>query len=431
MGKIRDLQDALGDFELIPGIEDAGGDDPDEVQRSFIRYWMSTGITALNFLISLDPFNGFPFGRSILLYGPSGHGKSLWMYKWMSMVIHLMGGYAFLLDIERGLEKRWVQELGLDQEPFIRVYRKKKPNQTHAPKMKIEHVFGFFHKLAKMVDSGWNLDPKTGQRRPIIVGWDSVSGTMSEKEFDLMQLQDEKDGTEDESPFAKKQPKDPTKNNYQKPAFALSEGFRNSNTVLADRDILLVMLSQERTDMQAAMTAFNWRMAAGATKDTGGKAPTFYSSLKMRVYRKNYLYHDPEARSRSLVVGQTNVFECEKSRLGPEGWSLEVPIYYLDGIDDTEATFQFLEDRRIIHKSGTKCTMQLPDTVDIDVLLTTCSQLAPVPTIGGAVQFNKKDWAGLFGDPWFFEAMSATVKAWIDVQRHRKVVVPRGKKVAT
>ena len=396
--QVSQLSEAMGEFAFLSGDSDYMDEDGEkELARSYVKSWLSTGCTALNMMISLNPFCGLPYGRFVLLYGPSGHGKSYYLYRWLADNMAL-GGISFIIDIERSLEKRWAGELGLARKEFLRVYTKKHPRAKAEPRLTVEKVFMFLAKLCRLVDHGWSLD-ENGRQRPIAVGWDSVSGTPSEREVDLMTL---KDSEEDDDGNVTKKGDKIRKNDFIGQSFSLSEGFRKMSNVISDRNILLIGTSQERTDLQAAMTQVSTPgyTPPPPTKDTGGKAPTFYSSLKMRLSRTKLLYHDEEHKATSLVVGQMNEFEIKKNRLGPEGARLRIPSYYLEGIDDQTSLFEFLEDRQLLVCTGQKASLILPDST--------------------VLPFKKSEWPAHLEDPDFFQTVTETTAAWIEIQRHRK-----------
>lgn len=75
--------------------------------------WIPTGSYVLNNIISGDFHKGFPLGKSVLLAGESGAGKSL-IAASMAKCAQDAGVYVVFLDTERALDESFLSAIGVD-----------------------------------------------------------------------------------------------------------------------------------------------------------------------------------------------------------------------------------------------------------------------------------------------------------------------------
>jgi RecA/RadA recombinase len=83
--------------------------------------WVHTGCYGLNHLISGDMFEGFPMGKTMILAGESGSGKS---YLSCSMIREAQkeGILPVILDSESALDRRFLEAIGVDTDPDKLLY---------------------------------------------------------------------------------------------------------------------------------------------------------------------------------------------------------------------------------------------------------------------------------------------------------------------
>jgi len=76
--------------------------------------WISTGNYALNYLISGDFFKGVPLGKVTVFAGESGAGKSYICSGNIIKSAQEQGIFVVLVDSENALDKKWLEDLGVD-----------------------------------------------------------------------------------------------------------------------------------------------------------------------------------------------------------------------------------------------------------------------------------------------------------------------------
>ena len=76
--------------------------------------WISTGNYALNYLISGDFYKGVPLGKVTVFAGESGAGKSYICSGNIIKAAQEQGIFVVLVDSENALDKKWLEDLGVD-----------------------------------------------------------------------------------------------------------------------------------------------------------------------------------------------------------------------------------------------------------------------------------------------------------------------------
>jgi recombination protein RecA len=76
--------------------------------------WISTGNYALNYLISGDFYKGVPLGKVTVFAGESGAGKSYICSGNIIKSAQEQGIFVVLVDSENALDKKWLEDLGVD-----------------------------------------------------------------------------------------------------------------------------------------------------------------------------------------------------------------------------------------------------------------------------------------------------------------------------
>ena len=135
-----------------------------EAPRGHVGYRVPTGVGVLDILLG----GGWPASRIAELTGPWGSGKSTLMLQAMSSVI-AAGGVAVLINTERGFDADRATALGLDPAQILVV-----DVET------MEDGFFFLRQFLERVRSLPQVKPET----PVLVCWDTVSGTKTVAEED-------------------------------------------------------------------------------------------------------------------------------------------------------------------------------------------------------------------------------------------------------
>ena len=83
--------------------------------------WVHTGNYGLNHLISGDLFEGFPMGKTLILAGESGAGKS-YLACAMMREAQSQGILPVILDSESSLDRRFLEAIGVNTDPDKLLY---------------------------------------------------------------------------------------------------------------------------------------------------------------------------------------------------------------------------------------------------------------------------------------------------------------------
>lgn len=75
---------------------------------SEILGWITSGNYALNWAMSGRFYRGYPYGRSVELYGDPATGKSF-LIQWLIAAAQAMGGLAYLDDTENAFNSKWAR----------------------------------------------------------------------------------------------------------------------------------------------------------------------------------------------------------------------------------------------------------------------------------------------------------------------------------
>lgn len=264
-------------------------------------FWVSTGSTALDYIISNKRDGGLPAGRLTSIAGLNSTGKSL-MASHICANTQKMGGLPIYLDNERAFNHDFATRIGLDTEHNFMM--------PEAPST-VEDVFSFLFSLGHQID---DLQ-KSGDwpYKFVTVIWDSVAATPCKADLTT------------ENP-------DPTATVGLKPRI-LSKNFATLLKMFSRKNILLVCLNQLRNDIRA-------KPFSDPYTEPGGNALPFYSSVRLRLTSGGKLKTED-----GQVLGIRTFCSVEKTRFGPPHRKCVFPIYFTHGIDDPESILTCIMER--------------------------------------------------------------------------------------
>lgn len=274
---------------------------------SYVKYFISTGCKALDYVISNQKNGGIPVGKISSIAGPPHTGKTL-------LAIHLcaeaqkMGGLCIYLDPENAFNPDFATRVGLDTTDDSFYY----PNP---PPANVEDLFQFLFNFAHEMD-----EMKKNNEFPwkfVLVIWDSVASTACKAD------------QENENP-------DPTANVGLKPR-VISKNITTWLSTVARKDIALVCLNQLRTNIRAQPFQDPWI-------EPGGNAIPFFASVRLRINSTG------KKKDQDEIIGVDTEVKCVKTRFGPPFRAAEFPIYFTHGIDDAESVLTMLEKKSGIEK---------------------------------------------------------------------------------
>ena len=230
--------------DLADVIADAIGTN-DENQG--VQTWLDTGFKPLNFAISGDYNKGLPVGRIVEMFGPESSGKTAIATNAMANA-QKMGGVAIFMDHERSFDPIQGEALGLmtDQKWIF-----KTPDT-------FESSVTTVIKVSKAIRDAAAIPAEA----PIIVVFDSLASMVPQSKFakDV-----DEQGMNDSLALAK----------------ACSAVFSTLAMYAEKLQMCVVVLNQEREKPGVVY--------GDPTTTPGGKAPKFYSSVRIQLGRKKII----------------------------------------------------------------------------------------------------------------------------------------------
>lgn len=268
-------------------------------EASLATSWCPTGSDMLDLAISNRPNGGMPYGFILEIFGPSGTSKSL-------LAAHLMAacqkqnGLAVLFDTENAVGVLdFYMSIGLD------------PSKTiYTDKLRaIEDVYDAMESIVlKTLES----DPE----RPVVLVVDSVMGATTHLELESA---------------------------YEKEGWATAKAIVNSKamrklpSLIAGRNILIVLINQVRDNLNAGFGGEQFITS-------GGKAIGFTASVRLKT--------KVISRSSKNMEGETVEITVVKNRFGPPRKSVKFEICYDSGIDNYSSWFYALKDFELLKPAG-------------------------------------------------------------------------------
>ena len=290
---------------IASAIEEIFGGEPDTVG---VRHWLDTGYAPLNMALTGRPLEGLPSGRIVQMYGDSSSGKTVISVDLM-IAAQKAGGLALFMDHERTFMKDLAEARGLNME---------------RGRFSLQYPRTFEESITKAVKWARYIrdNELVPESAPLIVVFDSLNSMVPqskmEKELDELKMND-------------------------KLALAAScSSVFPALTVLAEEtDCLMLFLDQIRQDPGV--------MFGDNTKTSGGKAPGFYSTIRIALSRK-------VIKKDGAELGQSIVAKIVKNKVGRPFLTAEWDFLFdEDGsgfLDRIGGMVDYLVNRGIIAKTG-------------------------------------------------------------------------------
>lgn len=228
--------------DLASAIDEIFGGEPETVG---VRHWLDTGYAPLNMALTGRPREGLPAGRIVQMYGDSSSGKTVISVDLM-IAAQKAGGLALFMDHERTFMKDLAAKRGLN---LTKGYFSLQYPRT------FEESITKAVKWARLIRENEMVPPSA----PLVIIFDSLNSMVPqskmEKEMDELKMNDK---------------------------LALAASCSSVFPALAvhaeETDCLMVFLDQIRQDPGV--------MFGDNTKTSGGKAPGFYSTIRIALSRK-------------------------------------------------------------------------------------------------------------------------------------------------
>ena len=310
-----------------------------------VKRWISTGSKQLDYIISNRAAGGLPEGRIVEIFGPPSIGKSHIAIQ-IARSTQLLGGIVVYIDTENATSVENLGLLGVDiSRRFVYV-------DTHCTEEVLSIAEATIMK-AKAMDKDV----------PITIIWDSVAASSPKAEL----------------------VGDYDKETIGLQARAISKGMRKITGVIANQNVLFVILNQIRTKIGV--------MYGDPTVTPGGKAIPFHSSVRIKLGAGQRIENKDKE-----VIGIHVSAKTIKNKVAPPFRTVNFEIHFGRGIYEHEQIFDLLRkhgdvqaEEDIISVSGTgswKCfTVADKKTGEIKI----------------EKKFYKHDFGSLMKDPLYYE----------------------------
>lgn len=271
----------------------------DEDSPCVVTEWLSSGCVALDAITG----GGFPVGRMTEIFGDNSTGKSLVAAQIVALA-QQEGDIAAYVDTETAVSIKIMEAVGVDVGKLI-----------YCAPDTVEDVFTFFESIVDIKNK------KFPDKRLVLV-WDSVAATSVRFEM--------------ENDFGKAM--------MGRHANIISQGMRKFMRTIAKNRICCIFLNQTREKLGV--------MFGDKETTFGGKALGFYASVRIQLKIGQKIKEDGK------IVGIESKATVVKNKVAVPFLSAKLPIYFGHGIDDSLASFQYLEDAGLLIKSGRSFTIK-------------------------------------------------------------------------
>lgn len=260
-----------------------------DVSPTHVKRWISTGCKQLDYIVANRENGGMPEGRIIEIFGPPSIGKSHLAIQ-IARSTQQMGGIVVYIDTENATSVENLGLLGVDiNKRFVYV-------DTHCTEEVLSIAESTIMK-AKAMDKDV----------PITIVWDSVAATSPKAEL----------------------VGDYDKDSIGLQARAISKGMRKITGVIANQNVLFVILNQIRTKIGV--------MYGDPTTTPGGKAIPFHSSVRIKLGAGQRIENKDKE-----VVGIHVSAKTIKNKVAPPFRTANFEIHFGKGIREHEQVFDLL-----------------------------------------------------------------------------------------
>ena len=253
-----------------------------------VNRWISTGSKLLDYICSNRRNGGLPEGRIVEIFGPPSIGKSHIATQIARTTQH-MGGIVVYIDTENATSVENLKMLGVDvSKRFVYV-------DTHCTEEVLSIAEATIMK-AKAMDKDL----------PVTIVWDSVAASSPKAEL-LGDYDKESIGLQ---------------------ARAISKGMRKITGVIANQNVLFVILNQIRTKIGV--------MYGDPDTTPGGKAIPFHASTRIKLGAGQQIKDGDD------VIGIHVSAKTIKNKVAPPFRKIDFEIHFGVGIKEHEQMFDLL-----------------------------------------------------------------------------------------
>jgi recombination protein RecA len=253
-----------------------------------VNRWISTGSKLLDYICANRRGGGLPEGRIVEIFGPPSIGKSH-IATQIARTTQQMGGIVVYIDTENATSVENLKMLGVDvSKRFVYV-------DTHCTEEVLSIAEATIMK-AKAMDK--NI--------PVTIVWDSVAASSPKAEL----------------------LGDYDKDSIGLQARAISKGMRKITGVIANQNVLFVILNQIRTKIGV--------MYGDPDTTPGGKAIPFHASTRIKLGAGQQIKDGED------VIGIHVSAKTIKNKVAPPFRKIDFEIHFGVGIKEHEQMFDLL-----------------------------------------------------------------------------------------
>lgn len=264
--------------------------------------WISTGLPALNKIISDNPAKGIPLGAITQLRGDSSTGKTLFLTN-ILVQAQKAGCYTKLVDAERAYNAEFARMLGID--PSKMLYSEP------------ETLEDAFEDIESTIESIRAEDKDT----PIVIGLDSLAVL----------------GTRDE---LKQENYNHTQMDGAIRAKITGMCFRRINPLLRKHRVALVVINQIRSKVGVIY-------GNPETNASGGRSLEYYLGVDLKTFRREKLKGESDE-----PIGIRGEIECTKNKYGIPYKKCEFELIFDKGLNPNYGMLDLLVKEGLIVSKG-------------------------------------------------------------------------------
>lgn len=262
--------------------------------------FFDTGIVGLNYIISGNVNNGYPYGRMIELFGKESCGKSTVAYAAISEA-QRAGSLTYLFDTEGAFDISQAVRCGINPDNLL----------YDEPK----NIDEMFKKLYNVLEEVYVKKKATV---PMFVVWDSVAASSL---------------IEDEASF--------DSGAVAQLARKISPAVNKIMPSIIANPVSFLCVNQTRINLAGFRP----------TEDTpGGKTIKFYASVRLQINRKEDW--SIKGASPDDKVGIISNIKCVKNKISRPFLTTSVHIGYDNGVDKTSSLYELSKDLGIFTTAG-------------------------------------------------------------------------------
>jgi len=262
--------------------------------------YFDTGIVGLNYIISGNVNNGYPWGRMIELFGKESCGKSTLAYAAIAKA-QQSESLVYLFDTEGAFDVSQAQRCNIDPDNLL----------YDEPK----NIDELFKKLYNVLEE---IYVKKKATVPMLIVWDSVAASSlieGEASFDSGAV----------AQLARK----------------ISPAVNKIMPSIIANPVTFLCVNQTRVNLAGFRP----------TEDTpGGRTIKFYSSVRLQINRKeDWLIKGVSSDDKAGIVSN---IKCVKNKISRPFLTTSVHIGYSDGVDEINSLYELAKEVDIFKTAG-------------------------------------------------------------------------------